>query len=154
MIASNWTVISKRPMLHTATFALSTDIEKAFLHVKLDAKDQDFTRFLWLSNPENAESDFDTYRFKVVLFRSASSPFMFGATLRLHLSKYNSQLAHDMKQNLYVDNVITGCSTEELAIQYFYEARKIMSDANFNLRSWATNSQQLQAIARNNPVID
>ena len=134
--------------------ALSTDIEKAFLHVKLDAKDQDFTRYLWLSNPENAESDFDTYRFKVVLFGSASSPFMLSETLRLHLSKYNSQLAHDMKQNLYVDNVITGCSTEELAIQYFYEARKIMFDANFNLRSWATNSQQLQAITRNNHVID
>ena len=123
--------------------ALSTDIEKAFLHVKLDAKDQDFTRYLWLLNPENAESDFDTYRFKVVLFGSASSPFMLSETLRLHLSKYNSQLAHDMKQNLYVDNVITGCSTEELAIQYFYEARKIMFDANFNLRSWETNSQQL-----------
>ena len=78
---------------------LSPDIEKAFLHVKLDAKDQDFTRFLWLSNPDNAESDFDTYRFKVVLFGSANSPFMLSATLRLHLTKYNSQLAHDMKQN-------------------------------------------------------
>jgi len=33
-------------------FALSTDIEKAFLHVKLGPKDQNFTRFLWLSNPE------------------------------------------------------------------------------------------------------
>ena len=79
---------------------------------------------------------------------------MLGATLHLHLSKSNSQLAHDMKQNLYVDNMITGCSTEELAIPYSYEARKIMSDANFNLWSLATNGQQLQAIARNNHVID
>ena len=134
--------------------ALSTDIEKAFLHVKLDAKDQDFTCFLWLSNPDDAESDFYTYRFKVVPFGSASSPFMLGATLRLHLSKYNSQIAHDMQQNLYVDNVISGTPTEELAIQYFDEARKIMSDANFNLRSWATNSQQVQAIAKNKQVID
>ena len=134
--------------------ALSTDIEKAFLHVKLDTKDQDFTRFLWLSNPDDAESDFYTYRFKVVLFGSASSPFMLGATLHLHLSKYNSQIAHDIQQNLYVDNVITGTPSEESAIQYFNEARKIMSDANFNLRSWATNNQQLQAIARNKQVID
>ena len=119
---------------------LSTDIEKAFLHVKLDADDQDFTRFLWLSNPDDAESAFDTYRFKVVLFGSASSPFMLAATLRLHLSKYNSQIAHDMQQNLYVDNVITGSPTEESAIQYFNEAREIMSDANFNLRTLATNS--------------
>ena len=134
--------------------ALSTDIEKAFLHVKLDAGDQDFTRFLWLSNSNDAESDFDIYRFKVVLFGSASSPFMLGATLHLHLSKYNSQIAHDMQQNLYVDNVISGSPTEESAIQYFNEARKIMSDANFNLRSWASNSQHLQAVARDNQVID
>ena len=134
--------------------ALSTDIEKAFLHVKLDAGDQDFTRFLWLSNPNDAESDFDIYCFKVVLFGSASSPFMLGATLHLHLSKYNSQIAHDMQQNLYVDNVISGSPTEESAIQYFNEARKIMSDANFNLRSWASNSQHLQAVARDNQVID
>ena len=134
--------------------ALSTDIEKAFLHVKLDAGDQDFTHFLWLSNPNDAESDFDIYRFKVVLFGSASSPFMLGATLHLHLNKYNSQIAHDMQQNLYVDNVISGSPTEESAIQYFNEARKIMSDANFNLRSWASNSQHLQAVARDNQVID
>ena len=134
--------------------AFSTDIEKAFLHVKLDTNDQDFTRFLWLSNPNDAESDFDTYRFKVVLFGSASSPFMLGATLHLHLSKYNSQIAHDMQQNLYVDNVISGRPTEASAIEYFNEARKIMSDANFNLRSWASNSQPLQAIARDSQVID
>ena len=29
-----------------------------------------------------------------------------------------------------------------------------MSDANFNLRSWANNSQQVQAIAKNKQVID
>ena len=76
--------------------ALSTDIEKAFLHVKLNASNQDFTCFLWLSDPDDAESDFDTYRFKVVLFGSASSPFMLAATLRLHLSKYNTQIAHNI----------------------------------------------------------
>ena len=134
--------------------ALSTDIDKAILHIKLNANDQDFTRFLWLSDPDDAESDFDTYRFKVVLFGSASSPFMLAATLRLHLSKYNSQIVHNIQQNLYVDNVISGSPTEESAIQYFNEARKIMSDANFNLRSWASNSQHLQTLARDNQVID
>ena len=49
-------------------FGLSTDIEKAFLHVKLDQADRDFTRFLWLSNPEDPNSELDAYRFKVVLF--------------------------------------------------------------------------------------
>ena len=59
-----------------------------------------------------------------------------------------------MEQNLYVDNVISGSLTEASAVQYFTEARKIMSDANFNLRSWASNSQQLRTIAQTSGVID
>jgi len=36
---------------------------------------------LWLSNPDDPKSPFITYRFKVVLFSSNSSPFMLSATL-------------------------------------------------------------------------
>ena len=37
--------------------------------------DQDFTLFLWLSNPENPESEFEVYCFKVVQFGSAIFTF-------------------------------------------------------------------------------
>ena len=47
-------------------FRLSTDIEKAFLHINLDEADCDYTRFLWLSDPTDPESEFDIYRFKKV----------------------------------------------------------------------------------------
>ena len=43
--------------------ALVTDIEKAFLHVQLDEVDRKFTHFLWLSEADNPESDFEIYRF-------------------------------------------------------------------------------------------
>ena len=82
-----------------------------------------FTRFLCLSSPEHPESEFDVYYFK--------------AALRLHLSNQNSETAEDMMQNLYADNVISGCATEESVVQYFTRARAYMSEANFNLRSWA-----------------
>ena len=64
--------------------------------------------------------------------------------------KHNSQIARDIHQNLYVKNVISGSPTEESTIQYFIESRRIMSEANFNLRSWASNCQQLQANVRSN----
>ena len=122
--------------------------------MKLDEADRDFTRFLWLSNPEDPNSELDVYRFKVVLFGSVSSPFMLNATLRLHLRINTSEVAKDMSKNLYVDNIVSGGTTEQSVTQYFREARRIMSKANFNLRSWASNSQCLQTVAQEEKVAD
>ena len=79
---------------------------------------------------------------------------MLNASLHLHLSNHNSEVANDMRQTLYVDNIISGGATEHSVTQYFREARAIMSEANFNLRSWASNSHQLQAIAQEEKVVD
>ena len=117
----------------------------------LDETDRDYTRFLWLSDPKDSESDFQLYRFKSVLFGSASSPFMLNATLQHHLDKFKSPMAIDMKDNLYVDNIISGVSEETLAIKYYKEARSSMK---FNSRSWVSNSNRVQALAMNDEVAD
>ena len=77
-------------------FALATDIEKAFLHVRLHDSDRDSTRFLWVSDISNSFGTLTTYRFKVVPFGTSSSPFMLNATLDLHLRKFSSSVAKDM----------------------------------------------------------
>ena len=92
----------------THPIGIPTNIEKAFLHVRLSEADRDMTRFLWLSDPTDPESDFKTYRFRSVLFGSASSPFMLNAVLQTHLDNHKTPVTQDMKENLYVDNVITG----------------------------------------------
>ena len=135
-------------------FALSTDIEKAFLHVKLAECDKDFTQFLWLSDHSDPESKFVTYRFKVVLFGPTSSPFMLHATLDYHLKLHSLSVSMDMKNNLYVDNIISGCCSEEAILHYYKEATSIMSEASFHLCSWESNSQKLQTIAKADGVLD
>ncbi|XP_065886666.1 uncharacterized protein [Dysidea avara] len=111
-------------------YALSTDIEKAFLHVQLHNDDRNFTRFLWPKLPDKPDSKFQAYRFAVVPFGSCSSPFMLAAVLNLHLNNTPSPIADDMKENLYVDNILSGCDTEEEVVQYYTQARTIMG--------WAT----------------
>jgi transposase InsO family protein len=138
----------------TYPYGISTDIEKAFLHVGLNKSDRDFTRFFLLSDPSDPESAFDTYRFKVVLFGSASSPFMLNATLHTHLNNHESDIAKDIKNDLYVDNFISGCDSEEEILQYYNEARSIMAEGNFNLRSWASNSKVLHTQATVDNVAD
>lgn len=106
-------------------------------------RDRDYTRFLWLRNPSDPDSELITFHFKVVLFGAVCSPFMLNATLLFHLSQYASATSKDMLENLYVDNIITGCTSEETAVTYYHTARTIMKEANFNLRSWASNSSYL-----------
>ena len=127
-------------------YALSIDIEKAFLHVQLRNDDRNFTRFLWPAQPEKPDSKLQAYRFSVVLFGTCSSPFMLAAVLNLHLSKPSSPIANDMKQNIYVDNILSGCDTEAEIIQYYIQAREIMGKARFNLRSWSSNNDSLQRL--------
>ena len=138
----------------THKYGLSTDIEKAFLHVTLHEADRDFTCFLWLSDPTDPESNLIVYRFRVVLFGSVSSPFMLNAALHCHLQKYPSPVATDIERNLYVDNIISGCNTEQDTVDFYYKSRSTLSQAKFNLRSWASNSKQVQMLAKKHNVAD
>jgi len=128
-------------------FGISTDIEKAFLHIQLHPDDQDFTRFYWLKDSTDPSSELSVYRFKVIPFGAISSPFILNAVLQYHLNQYTTAVSLDMLNNLYVDNAISGRNTEQKVLHYYRESRAIMSNAKFNLRSWASNCAKLKAVA-------
>ena len=129
---------------------LCTDIEKAFLYVKLHKSDQDSTQFLWVSDISNPFGILTTYCFKVVPFGTSSSPFMLNATT------YTSKcfLHQWLKSNLYVDNIISGCDSEHQLMDYYVQSRSIMNQAKFNLCSWSSNSQKLPANAESDQTSD
>ena len=130
----------------THKIGIITDIEKASLHVQLAEEDRHYTYFVWLSKPDDPKSEFIIYHFQVVLFGSVSSPFTLNAILQHLLNANGSPVAKDIQLNLYVDNIISGSANEESAVQYYHKARKIMSNANFNLCSWASNSTNLMGV--------
>ena len=75
MIVYLWVLHFESLVFYSAvpTFAFATDIEKAFLHVKLHESDIiDYTRFLWLSDITNPSDKLATYCFKVVQFGTTS----------------------------------------------------------------------------------
>ena len=45
-------------------------------------------------------------------------------------------------------------STEEAALTYFKQSKSVLGSANFNLRSWASNSKQLNSVAQSHSVVD
>ncbi|VDI38544.1 Hypothetical predicted protein [Mytilus galloprovincialis] len=129
-------------------------LKKAFLHIELDVDDRDVTRFYWLENPMDTESRLITYRFKVVLFGATCSPFMLSATLMKHFRDNPSTTSTELQRNVYVDNVLTSFTDKQSLLKFYTESRKLLSEAGFNLRSWNSNSTELQNVAGRDKIGD
>ena len=119
--------------------AIVADIEKAFLQIGLQPNQRDATRFLWLKDSDQSRvesGNIQEYKFCRVPFGLISSPFLLGATIESHLESYESEVATKLKNDIYVDNVITGADSVESAIQVYREAKSIFKEASMNLREW------------------
>jgi len=68
---------------------------------------------------------------------------MLFAVLSHHLQQHNTNIAHALHSNLYVDDVITGCDTEKYALQFYEQACFMLGEARFNLKARASNSKLL-----------
>ena len=78
---------------------LVSDLEKAFLQIRLRDEDKDSNRLLWPANPEVSDKP-QTFRFTRVTFGIISSPYLLGATVEFHLKNHNSELANLLKKDL------------------------------------------------------
>ena len=133
----------------THNIAVVADIEKAFLQVGLQEDQRDATRFLWIKDHENPTTGVDNveeYRFCRVPFGVISSPFILGATIEHHLESYQTHLAEQMKNDIYVDNLITGTSNESEAVSLYTTSKKMFKEAAMNLREWSTNSDLVRKV--------
>ena len=124
----------------TNDYILLADIEKAFLQVYLKhEEDKDRFCFLW-----ETDEGVKMYRFRTILFGLNCSPFILNHIIQLHLQSFSSAVAAAaLKESLYVDNFIFSTSDEQKLIDIYSDARRIMKEGGFNLRSWMSNHPQL-----------
>ena len=74
---------------------------------------------------------------------SICSPFLLAATLDHHLKGYESSVANSIRQNIYVDNVITGKDTAYEAVDFYRDAKQIFRKASMHLRDWMSNGESV-----------
>ncbi|VDL74292.1 unnamed protein product, partial [Nippostrongylus brasiliensis] len=144
--------------------AIIADVEKAFLQVRLQEQDRDATRCLWLKDYRRppSEDNIQVYRFTRIAFGLLSSPFLLAATTYHHLDQYpeESKLVEEIKQNLYVDNVILTSDTPEDGLHVYSRTKAIFKDLSMNLREFTSNNstvmetiQPADKASDNNPKV-
>ena len=70
-------------------------------------------------------------------------PFFATATIKHHLAPKDNQPDHNLSDDFYVDNLITGADNLEEALQLYSKAKKLFLDMLMNLRDWNSNSNEL-----------
>ena len=119
--------------------ALTADITKAFLQVGVHVNDRDVHRFLW-----NDDGNIRDMRFTRVPFGNKGSPFLLMATIKHHLSTLTpSKAVNELFENLYMDDLVSGCDTEKDAVSIFNDAQSIMNEAGMVLTKWGSNCDNL-----------
>jgi len=94
---------------------------KSLLTSGTTRSDRDVTRFLWWKDIHKltTNDNLEVYRFTRLPFGVISSPFLLGAMIKHHLQETNSPTATKIKDNIYVDNVITGTGTKDEAVKLY-----------------------------------
>lgn len=148
-----------QPMMNSVTIrfrlhnvALNADINKMYLMILLFKGDRDMLRFFW----EDEEThQIVTYRNTVLPFGLRCSPFLAIATVQHHLKKYEERypkIVKELRENMYMDDLLTGAETEEEAIQMYREACQIMKEGGFELMKWKSNRSKLIEVFKKDNV--
>ena len=136
-----WSVLVRERM---HPLAITGDLKKAFLQVRVKEQDRDALRFHWRADDQ---SNIETLRFTRALFGLAPSPFLLGGVIEHHLDSWESrkpQAVAELRESLYVDDLLSGGTTVEEAKELKQQAIEIFGDATFTLHKWHSNERDLE----------
>ncbi|XP_023711106.1 uncharacterized protein LOC111866414 [Cryptotermes secundus] len=121
-------------------YALTADVEKMYRQIQVHEDDRDLQRIVWRSHPSQW---LETYRLATVTYGTAAAPFL--ATqclLQVALDGQPTQLtaAEVIKNDFYVDDLLTGTDTVSEAIQLYDDVTTLLKSGGFPVRKWRSNS--------------
>ncbi|XP_076384620.1 uncharacterized protein LOC117224036 [Megalopta genalis] len=126
----------------THQYVVTRDIEKMYRQFLIRPEDRKFQQVLWRDHNDNIK----TFQLNTVTFGLSAAPYLAIRCL--------TQLADDehhrfpqaskvLKQDFYVDDLITGTPTIQEAISLRKELTSLLNTAGLHIRQWASNDKRL-----------
>ncbi|XP_043502762.1 uncharacterized protein LOC122524512 [Polistes fuscatus] len=122
---------------------LVADVEKMYRQVSLAPDDRDLCRILWRSN---FDEPIKTYRLSTVTYGTKSASFLAIRSLHFLADSYKTThpvAAHALKNDFYVDNLVTGSNSIEGAQVLLDQMIYVTNAGCMPLRQWCSNRPEL-----------
>ncbi|XP_062713787.1 uncharacterized protein LOC134290629 [Aedes albopictus] len=123
--------------------AVVADVEKMYRMILVYPSDQRLQCILWRNTPNEP---IRTYQLATVTYGTACAPYLATKCLQrlaeLEAERY-PVAAKAMKENYYVDDMLSGTDNLEAATQLISEMLELASSGGFTLRKWNSNSNAL-----------
>ncbi|XP_022197772.1 uncharacterized protein LOC111054948 [Nilaparvata lugens] len=129
----------------THRIAFIADVTKMYRQILVHPEDRNVQRIFWRSDENQPVQE---YFLNTVTYGTSSAPYLATRTLN-HLADVecppNSAVCHALKEDFYVDDLISGSSTIESAIELSHQLLTTVDRGKMELRKWLSNSTELLA---------
>uniref|UniRef100_A0A7E4UVZ8 DUF1758 domain-containing protein n=1 Tax=Panagrellus redivivus TaxID=6233 RepID=A0A7E4UVZ8_PANRE len=133
---------------------ISSDVQSAFLMVNLSDDSKRYCCFLWvkdISKPPSPDN-LTFFRWRRMPFGVNASPLLLQLVIEKHLDMWavhhpeDTEVVAEIRNRIYVDNVIQTADTPEEALSKAEKARTIFAAAKMNLRKFECNNPQVDQL--------
>jgi hypothetical protein len=138
----------------THRICITADLVKMYRQVVVNDKDIDFQRILWRPNVNEPIKHYQLLR---LTFGTASAPYLAVKTIQSLADSENKnypKAAEITKNDLYMDDLMTGCETETEGMSIFEELNKLMESAGFEFQKWSSNCDSLMEHMGNEKTLE
>lgn len=119
---------------------LVADVQNMYRQILITNKDTDYQRILWREDPKDMIQE---YRLRTVTYGTSCAPYLAIKTLH-QLAEDESQNFPDesqiLKTDVYMDDLLTGTSSDENAIKMQTRLTSLFARGGFPLHKWTSNS--------------
>lgn len=121
-------------------YCLVADIQHMYRQILISKQDTDYQRILWR---ESSEEPIREYRLLTVTYGSSCAPYLAIRTLHQLAEDERGEFpeAELLKTDLYMDDLMTGSSTEEDTQRLQRRLTELFKRGGFLLHKWSSNSE-------------